>query len=211
MARQGAEEEQDEEQDDGVDKSRHGGAAAVVDVRHGAGDGAGDGDAAKEGHDDVGRALSHQLRVRVVPIARHAVGHGGREERLDGAKHGDGKGRGQEQVDRLWIDGDARGRGQGGIDLEAVADGFEACQAEMFAQDVSCDSHHYDGCQRSGYALRDAWREHDDGDAGHADGYGWPRKGAEAAGVDDPFREEVARHVVDRQPEQVFDLGGEDG
>ena len=91
-----------------MDEPGHGRAAAVIDVRHRAGDGPGDGDAAEEGHDDVGRALSHQLRVRVVPVARHTVGHCGREERLNGSEHGNGEGRGQEQIDRLRIDGDAR-------------------------------------------------------------------------------------------------------
>ena len=81
----------------------------------------------------------------------------------------------------------------------------------MFAQNVSHDGHHHDGRQRARHTLRDARRKHDQGDAHEAHHDGRPRDGRDAFGVHHPFGEEVARHVIDRQPEQVFDLRGEDG
>ena len=46
-----------------MDDAGNGGASAVVDIRHGAGDGSRSGNASEDGRHDVGDALSYQLCV----------------------------------------------------------------------------------------------------------------------------------------------------
>lgn len=75
----GHQQQEDEQQDDGVDEARNGGAPAVVDVRHRAGYGSRGGYAAEDGGDHVGHALGDEFHVRVVAVRDGAVGHGGRE------------------------------------------------------------------------------------------------------------------------------------
>ncbi len=82
-----------------MDDACYGGTSAVVDVGHGAGDGARHGNAAEEGDDDVGGALCDEFRIGVVAVAGDAVGYGRREQRFDGAEHGDGEGRRQQAPD----------------------------------------------------------------------------------------------------------------
>ena len=62
-------------------------ARARADVRGGARERAGRRQAAKQRRDDVGDALREQLGVGVVPIAAHAIGDHGRQQRLDRAEH----------------------------------------------------------------------------------------------------------------------------
>ena len=45
-----------------------------------------DADAAEQARRDVGDALRHELAVRAMPAARHAVGDDGRQQRLDRAE-----------------------------------------------------------------------------------------------------------------------------
>ncbi len=210
VLRQRSEEEQDEQQHDGVDDAGDRAAAAVVDVGHRAGDGAGDGDAAEDRDDDVGRALGDQLGVRVVAITNDTVGHGGREQRLDGAQHGDREGRGDKQVDRLHIKDQPLGFRQRGVDREAVANGLDRGDARVLAQDVGDDGHDDDGDQRPGDLAGQPGREGDDHDADDTDTQRPEVHGVESARVGDPFRDEVRRNLGHREAEEVFHLGGED-
>ena len=210
VSRQRPEEEEDEQQHAGVHDAGDRAAATVVDVGHRAGDGAGDGDAAEDRDDDVGRALGDQLGVRVVAVADDAVGHGGREQRLDGAQHGDREGRRDEQVDRLHVEGQPLGPRQRGVDREAVANGLDRGDAPVLAQEVGDDGHEDDGDQRPGDLAGQPGREGDDRDTGDADPQRPGVHGGEGARVGDPFRDEIRRHLRHREAEEVFHLGGED-
>ena len=80
-------------------QARHTRARPVVDVGHRARNRPRGGNAAKERSDDVGNALSHQFLVRVVTIARHAVGHRGRKQALDRAEHRNHQRGGQQRAE----------------------------------------------------------------------------------------------------------------
>ena len=85
ILRQGHKEQEDEQQHQGMDDACHRSATAIVDVGHGAGNGSRGGNTAKQGRCDVGKTLSDELGVRVVMVANDTIGHGGREQRLDGS------------------------------------------------------------------------------------------------------------------------------
>ena len=57
-------------------------ARAGAHIGGGAGDGAGDADAAEQRRGDIGDALRHQLAVRAMAPPGHAVGDHGRQQRL---------------------------------------------------------------------------------------------------------------------------------
>ena len=98
--------EHEQQQEDGVRHAGDGSARAGADIGRGAGDGAGDADAPEQRRGDVGDTLGHELAVRSVPAAGHAVGHHGREQALDPAQQGERQGRGQH------LDHAARARGR---------------------------------------------------------------------------------------------------
>ena len=208
----GHEHEEDEQEHDGMDDARNGSTAAVVDVGHGAGDGSRGGDTAEEGCADVGDALADELLVRVVAVARYAVGHGGREEALDGAEHSDGHGRGEEELHLLPCD---VGHGEGrNLRLDVgveVANGLDAADAGKLFEQIYGERHHHDGNERAGYLFRHLRGEGDDGNAEEAYEHRGPVDGVEMGEVDTPFGDEVGRHAADLKAEEVLDLRGEDG
>jgi len=61
-------------------------------VGGGARDGAGDRNTPEQDRTDIGGPLRHQLTIRAVPSARHAIGDDGREQRFDRAKKCNGCG-----------------------------------------------------------------------------------------------------------------------
>ena len=80
-------------------------------------------DAAEQRRDDVGRALRHELHVRLVPRADHAVGDDGGEQRLHRAEQRDGDRRRTSVVTSVKLRCGHRGMGQRGADLaEPAAD-----------------------------------------------------------------------------------------
>ena len=205
--------QQDEQQHHGVHDACHGRASAVVDVGHGPGNGSRGGDAAEQRGQQVGGALGDKFGVRVVVVARHAVGHGGREQRLDGAQHGNGQRHGEEVLHRLPVQCGQGGVGQGGADAEAVADGVDALYAGIRLEQPHRQRHHHDGHQRAGNLLEHAGREGDNQDACHAYCRVPPVDAVEVAGVDHPLAHEVARHLLapEVKPQDVRHLRGEDG
>ena len=116
-ARPLAEKDQHEQHDDGMDHAGDGRAAAVLDVRRRAGDGAGRRDAAEEAGRDVGDALGDELHVGLVAAADHAVGHDGREQRLDRREQRDRDGRRKELAHAVERDGRQARGGDRGVDL----------------------------------------------------------------------------------------------
>ena len=93
---------------------------------------AGRGNAAEERATQVGDALRHQLHVRAVPAADHAVGNDGGEQRLDRAEHRDREAP-EEAARATCAEIDSCGSaGQGSVGghvPEAIADGLDR-QAE---------------------------------------------------------------------------------
>ena len=124
------ENEQDEQKHHGMDDAGNGCAATVVDVGHGAGNGTGCGDAAKERRDDIGRSLGDEFHVAVVLVSGNAIGHGCTEQTLDGTQNGNGEGHGHELLDEFESDVGHYHIWQLGLDLETVANGVDAGDAE---------------------------------------------------------------------------------
>ena len=195
-----------------MDDARHGRAAAVVDVGHGAGDGSRGRNAAEERREEVGGTLRDELRVRVVAVAHHTVGHGGREQRFDGTEDGDRERRGEEAPHGLPVDlRQARCR-QLGTDGEAVADGVDAFDAGVGAEQPDGEGHRDDGRERSRDAAHQLGREDDDEDTDDAHGRVPEPESAEVAEVERPFADEVSRDgfAAEVEPEEIGDLRGED-
>ena len=79
----------------------HGCAGTVADVRRRARDGAGRGNAAQEGCENVGDTLPDQLLVWIVPRLRHTIGYGGREEGFNCPERGDCERRAHQSADEV--------------------------------------------------------------------------------------------------------------
>ena len=75
-----------------MDHSGDGGERAGADVRRGASDGSGGGDASEERRGDVGYSLGYEFHVGVVAIAAHTIGYDGGEEAFDRGEKGDREG-----------------------------------------------------------------------------------------------------------------------
>ena len=89
--------------------------APAADIDRGPRDRAGGGHAAEQGRDDVGKALTEQLAVGIVPLGvGHAVGDLGREQALDRGQRGDGE-RGRDQ--RLHLQNEVEGRDGAGSEF----------------------------------------------------------------------------------------------
>ena len=128
---QGHQHQQDEQQHHGMDDTRHRRAAAIVDIRHGTGNGTRGRNTAKERRDKVGHALGHEFGVAVVAVANHTISHGGREQTLNGTQNGNGEGHGHQVAHSLegerWDDH----IGQFGLNVKAVANGIYACNTHL--------------------------------------------------------------------------------
>ena len=195
-----------------MDDARDGRAAAVVDVGHRAGDGARGRDAAEERRQQVGGALRDELGVGVVAVVDHAVGHRRRQKRFDGAQDGDGDSHGEEVADRLPVDGRKGGGRQFGMDGEAVADGVDALDPGIGAQEPHGEGHHHDRHERPGNAAHDARREGDQQDARNAHRHLPAVHRTEMAEIEHPLPGKIARNGLtpEVEPEEVGDLRGED-
>ncbi len=120
----------------GVDHGGNGRTAAVADAGRGARDGAGAGDAAEKGAEEIAHAERHQLAVGIVAGAGHRVGHHRGEQRLDRSEQRDGDGRREQRAKRrepqrqpgAHVPGQDRQRGQprDSVHLDAVDQGDEA-------------------------------------------------------------------------------------
>ena len=200
-------------------------AAAVVDIGHGARDGARGGNAAEQGRDDVGQPLSHQFLVGVVAIARHAVGHGGGKQTLNGAEHRNDQGSGQqgaegregetavgsgEQAVPIEIPGGDGGK-RGGDAPESVADGGNVRETLRIGQGHN-DRGHDDGHQRTGHPFGHLLRTDNEKYRGDGNRQHGPIHRGDVSEIAHPFidktRGDGARNV---QSQKVFDLRGEDG
>ena len=84
-----------------MNHSGDGSFRARADVRGGARDRAGGGQATKQGRNDIGDALRHELDVGIVLVVAHAVGDDCGHQRLDGAEHRDGEGRREKLARRV--------------------------------------------------------------------------------------------------------------
>ena len=200
-------------------------AAAVVDIGHGARDGARGGNAAEQGRDDVGQPLSHQFLVGVVAIARHTVGHGGGKQTLNGAEHRNDQGSGQqgaegregetavgggEQAVPIEIPGGDGGK-RGGDAPETVADGGNVRETLRIGQGHN-DRGHDDGHQRTGHPFGHPLRTDNEKHRGDGNRQHGPIHRSDVSEIAHPFidktRGDGARNV---QSQKVFDLRGEDG
>lgn len=138
-----------------------GGAAAVVHVGGGTGDGARCGDAAEENGADVAHALRYELHVASVVRADHAVGHHAGEQRLNGGEHGDGEAVGKLIAEQLGAQlGDVE-LGKGAADGVQVADGVHVHAQQVYHADA-----HEDGNERAGYLLAE-FRPHEQDHQAH--------------------------------------------
>ncbi|MCY1413089.1 hypothetical protein D9M71_285140 [compost metagenome] len=148
---QRGEHQHDQGQGRRMDDPRQRAVAAVADVGRGAGDGAGGGEAAEQRRGDVGDALADQFLVGVVAGAGHAVGDHRREQRLDGAEHGDGEGRADQfQHARQGHLRQAQARQSEWNSAEGAADGGHAVEVEQRLDDGHRDHRH----QRPGHLAQ---------------------------------------------------------
>ena len=87
-------EQQDhEDEKHGMDYPGERTGGAIADIGGGARDRAGGGEPAEQRRHDVGNALTDEFLIRIVPGARHAVGHHGGQQRFDRTQQCDGEGR----------------------------------------------------------------------------------------------------------------------
>ena len=223
IGRQGHGHEEDHEQHQRMHQAGHAGARPVVDVGHRACDGTRGGNAAKQRSHDVGKALSHQFLVRIVPIARHPVGHRGGEQTLNRAEYRDDQRSGQqpaegregetavgrgEQAVPIELPG-RDGRQRGGDGTETIADGGNLRPTLPVGQRHYGRGHH-NGHQRTGQTLRNALRADDDSHRRERHREGTPTHGREVTDVAPPFVDKTGRHrAFYVQTEKIFDLRGE--
>ena len=212
VLRQRHQEQQDQQQHDRVDDSGYRRPSPVVDVGHRAGDRSRCGNTAEQRRHQIGRSLRDQFGIRVVAVACYAVGYGGRQQRLDGAQHGDRHGYRKQVLDRFPVQFGHGGARQARSDREAVTDRVDAFDAAVPLQKVDADGHDDDGDQRSRYFLREFRTQRDNQHAQHADGGVPPVDRAEVAEIEQPLADEVARNLLasEVQTEHVGDLRRED-
>ena len=218
----GHENEEDKQQHDGMNDAGDRCAAAVVDIRHRAGDGSRSGDSAEDGTDEVGHTLSNEFLVAVVAVADDTVGHRCREQRLDGTQHGNRQRGSKELAHDLPRELRNVGSRQRGIDAEAVADGVYVLRQSVVLQDEHAHRHQDYGHERAGNLVQrrglaaHVFNAIQQGPAGDEHHTAHPDDGApevyaaEAAGIAHPLRHEVGRHrAIDGQAQQILHLGGE--
>src|ERR1051325_7142423 len=199
--------EDDEQEGEGVDHSGDGGPGAALDVRGGASDGAGGGDAAEERAEDVGQALGHEFLIGVMAVIHHAVGHHGAEERFDGRQDGNGHGWREQMADVFPGERGQMGRGKSLRDAaKAAADGLdvEAEQANNQGPEDESDNRSRDA------ALERLWPKTNNGERTGSEAEGGPLQRAQVLKEHFHFFDEFGRNLVHTQPEKVFDLGSED-
>ena len=226
---QGHQHQQDEQQHHGMDDTRHRCAAAIVDIRHGTGNGTRGRNTAKERRDEVGHTLRHEFGVAVVAVANHTIGHGCRKQALDSSQYGNGEGYGHQVAHCLegerWDDH----IGQFGLNVKAVANGIYACNTHLVE--------HEDGSRAKQNAVERARNliehrhtaEHGGREDNHEQRtYGHneiPRaEGADILRIGHPLADEVAWclegnlhniaglvHSLLREAQHIAHLRGEDG
>src|SRR5271157_5503441 len=84
-----------------VNHSRNRGLRPGADVRGGASDSAGGGEASEHWGKDIGDALADEFNVGIVAVVAHAVGDHRRHEGLDRAQHGNGEGGTEQSVNQV--------------------------------------------------------------------------------------------------------------
>ena len=109
-----------------MDDTSHRRAAAIVDIRHGAGNGSRGRDTAKERRHEVGHTLRHEFGVAIVAVANHTIGNGSRKQTLNGAQNSNGEGHRHEVAHRLKGKRGDNHFGQFGLNVETVANGIYA-------------------------------------------------------------------------------------
>ena len=193
--------EQNEHEHHGMDDSGNGGASTVVDVGHGAGNGTGCGDTSEEGCDDIGRSLGDEFHVAVVLVSGNAIGHGCTEETLNGTEDGNGEGHGHELLNQFESDVGHYHIGQLRLDLETVANGVNAGDAEELFHNEYGRGAEQNAIERAGNLVEygnsagDHGREDDEQQA--ADGHDEvPNiEGGDVLGIADPLADEIARRL----------------
>jgi Phosphate-selective porin O and P len=158
-------------------------------------------------YDGVRGALRHQLAVRAVPPAGHAVGDHGREQALDRAEERERQRVRQDGDEPLHREGRQPGRRQAVRDAaEAAADRLHR-QAEERARGGGCGDR--DQHRRPVRPVPAHGEDHGHGDAGH--GHGRGADGRQRVGERGELREERPRLLGGQgQPEQLLELARED-
>ncbi len=124
----------------------------------------------------------------------------------------DGDSHGEEVADHLPVDRRKGGGRQFGTDGEAVADGVDALDPGIGAQEPHGEGHHHDRHERPGNAAHDARREGDQQDARNAHRHLPAVHRTEMAEIEHPLPGEIARNGLtpEVEPEEVGDLRRED-
>ena len=82
---------QHQQQNNRVNHTGHGRAAAVFNIRRRAGNRASGRDTAEKGGAGIAYALRHQLHIGVVASANHFISHHGGKQRFNSRQHGNGE------------------------------------------------------------------------------------------------------------------------
>ena len=218
-AHKAAQEEQNQEQNEGVNDTCNGSAAAIIDVGHRAGNSTRRGDTAKEGNYHIGNTVGDKLRVGVVPVANHTVGHHCRQEALNGTQHSDSEGCGQNGLNGRE-EGLALGQsrqaelGQTVGQLIEVADGLNGLNASnigIFLEQPAHKCHNHNGQQRAGNLLGELGGQSNNHNAHQAHAQRPEVHLVDILEVAGPLIDEVGGHIRDTHTEQVVHLGREDG
>ena len=213
ILRQRHEEQEDEQQHGGMDDACNGRTTAIVNVGHRTGDGTRGRYTAEDGRRQVGQSLSDKFCVGVMTVADDTVGHGSREQRLDGTEDGDGDGGRDKSFDDVPSEIGHLCLRQRGRDREAVADGLDGGDAGILSEEGGSDGHQHDGNQRAGQfpdgkAVRQLRPEGNDSHGTQADEGTPTLNGRHTIDVGNPLLDKVRGHDSHRQTQQVLDDDG---
>ena len=141
----------------------------------------------------------------------HTVGHGGRQQALDGTENGDSERRRHQTLHRLPRQCGHLRLGQCTVDGEAVADGLDTRHTGIVLEQQGHDGHEDDGYQRPGNLLAETGCHRNDHHTDDTDERRPPVKRGEIVGVGNPFLHKIGGHLRHRQTKEVLHLGSEDG
>ena len=179
-------------------------ARAGPDVGGGAGNRASRRQAAEQRRSAIGNALRHQFAVRTMAAAGHAVGDHRRQQRLDATEEGDGERRREHLAGPLERDMREVEIRQAGRDIaERRADGRDR-QGKSLRRQGADD----DGNQEARPQRPEPPQPDDQGNAGNGQPETERIEGIDLREIDLPFAKEIARQLVDLQPQEILDLAG---
>ncbi len=205
-----AEQQQHEQENGRMHDARNRSTAAVVDIRHRSRNGTRSRNTAEERHDDIGDTLSDKFGVGVVTVADYTVGNHSRQQRLDSTEHRDCKRHRKQRLhgreERSVLDMRRTQRRQARRQFVEVADSLDGIDTGIGFEQPAYERHDDDGEERTRNLLRHARSEHDDKDAHDTDAECPPVDVAYIIKVANPLLDEIRRHLLDAETEQVVHL-----